>query len=46
MVIFCGFCKYNFVCVVLGVFWYFSSLRGILLGTNISVHQVTLLDEI
>lgn len=26
-----------FVCVVLGVFGYFSSLRGVL-GTNMSVH--------
>lgn len=33
------------LCVVLGVLAYFSSLRGVL-GTNISVHQVTLLDEI
>lgn len=34
-----------FVCVVLGVFGYFSSLRGVL-GANMSVHQVKLLDEI
>lgn len=44
MGIFCGFCRYNFAFVVLGVFGYFSSLRGVL-GTNISVHRVTLLDE-